>query len=115
MSVSARFLSKDAIKLTTFLKFVIFDQGILIIFYMRYSMQAWNTAVGGILNNKKQIVKINHTYNACKPEIEKAIIKMTANASGIRNISWVLKISTDKVMSTFFKKINKQHKYKLHN
>jgi len=46
---------------------------------------------------------LEYTYNACKPGTEKAIIKMTANASGIRDISRVLGISTDKVMSTLKK------------
>ena len=41
--------------------------------------------------------------NGCKPGIEKQIIDMTSNASGIRDISRNLKISTDKVMSTLKK------------
>jgi hypothetical protein len=36
--------------------------------------------------------------------IDEQIVKMTANASGIRDISRVLKISTDKVMSTLKKR-----------
>ena len=43
---------------------------------------------------------LEYTYEACKPGIEETIIKMTANASGIRDISRVLGISTDTVMKT---------------
>lgn len=41
---------------------------------------------------------LEYTYNAYKPETKEAIIKMTANASGIRDISRVLGISTDTVI-----------------
>ena len=41
---------------------------------------------------------LNYSYNGCKPGIAKTIIKMTANASGIRDISHVLEISTDTVI-----------------
>ena len=47
---------------------------------------------------------IDYSSNGCKPGIEKQIIDMTANGSGIRDISRVLEISTDKVMSTLKKK-----------
>ena len=43
---------------------------------------------------------LEYKNNGCKPGIEKQIIDMTSNASGIRDISRNLKISTDKVMST---------------
>jgi transposase-like protein len=46
---------------------------------------------------------LEYKNNGCKPGIEKAIIDMTSNASGIRDISRNLKISTDKVMSTLKK------------
>jgi transposase-like protein len=46
---------------------------------------------------------LEYSYNGCKPGIEKQIIDMTSNASGIRDISRNLKISTDKVMSTLKK------------
>jgi transposase-like protein len=43
------------------------------------------------------------SYNGSKPGIEVKIIEMTANASGIRDISRVLKISKDKVSNTLKK------------
>lgn len=46
---------------------------------------------------------LEYTNNGCKPGIEKQIIDMTANGSGIRDISRVLEISTDKVMDTLKK------------
>jgi len=46
---------------------------------------------------------LEYRNNGCKPGIEKEIIEMTSNASGIRDISRNLKISTDKVMSTLKK------------
>jgi len=46
---------------------------------------------------------LEYRNNGCKPGIEKQIINMTTNASGIRDISRNLKISTDKVMSTLKK------------
>ena len=47
---------------------------------------------------------LEYNNNGCKAGIEKQIIDMTANGSGIRDISRVLEISTDKVMSTLKKK-----------
>jgi transposase-like protein len=49
---------------------------------------------------------LEYSNNGCKPGIEKQIIDMTANGSGIRDISRVLEISTDKVMGTLKKKKN---------
>jgi len=46
---------------------------------------------------------LEYTYNAYKSETEETIIKMTANASGIIDISRVLGISTDTVIKTFKK------------
>ena len=46
---------------------------------------------------------LEYKYNACKPETESIIIKMTANASGIRDISRVLGISTDTVIKVLKK------------
>jgi transposase-like protein len=46
---------------------------------------------------------LDYIYNGCKPGMEKEIIDQTTNASGIRDISRNLKISTDKVMSTLKK------------
>ena len=46
---------------------------------------------------------LDYTYNGSKPGIEASIIEMTANASGIRDISRVLKISKSKVTSTLKK------------
>lgn len=50
---------------------------------------------------------LEYAYNGWKPDIEERIIKMTANASGIRDISRILEISQIKVMSTL-KKQNHQ-------
>lgn len=46
---------------------------------------------------------LEYAYNGWEPDIEERIIKMTANASGIRDISRVLEISQTKVMSTLKK------------
>ena len=46
---------------------------------------------------------LEYSYNGCKPGIDKQIIDMTSNASGIRDISRNLEISTEKVMSTLKK------------
>ncbi len=50
--------------------------------------------------------QIEHVYNGSKPGINEKIVAMTANASGIRDISRVLEITTDKVISTLKKRIN---------
>jgi transposase-like protein len=44
-----------------------------------------------------------YSYKGCKPGIEKQIIDMTANSSGISDISRVLKISRTKVSDTLKK------------
>ena len=46
---------------------------------------------------------LEYSYNGCKPGIEKKIIDMTANASGINDIRRVLKVSKGKVSSTLKK------------
>jgi transposase-like protein len=46
---------------------------------------------------------IDYKYKGCKPGVEKQIIEMTANASGMRDISRVLKISRKKVSETLKK------------
>jgi len=46
---------------------------------------------------------MDYSYTGAQLNIESSIIKMTANASGIRDISRVLGISTTKVMSTLKK------------
>ena len=46
---------------------------------------------------------LEYKNNGCKPGIEKQIIYMTSNGSGIRDIARNLSISTDKVMSTLKK------------
>ena len=46
---------------------------------------------------------LEYTYNGCKPGIEEDI-QQTSNASGIRDISRNLEISTYKVMSTLKKR-----------
>ena len=55
----------------------------------------------------RKIFMLEYAYNGNKPGIDKQVVKMTANASGIRDIARVLEISTDKVMSTL-KKRNQQ-------
>ena len=51
----------------------------------------------------RKIFMLEYAYNGNKPGIDEQIVKMTANASGIRDIARVLEISTDKVMSTLKK------------
>jgi len=46
---------------------------------------------------------LEYSYKGCKPGIEKQIIDMTANSSGIRDISRVLEISRTKVSETLKK------------
>lgn len=46
---------------------------------------------------------IEYSYNVRKPGIDEDIINMTANASGIRDIARVLKISKQKVSDTLKK------------
>ena len=43
---------------------------------------------------------LEYTYNGAKPGIERKIIDMTANASGMNDITRVLKISKKKVSKT---------------
>ena len=50
---------------------------------------------------------IDYTYKAYREGTEEAVIKMTANTSGIRDISRVLSISTGTVMK-ILKKLNLQ-------
>lgn len=45
-----------------------------------------------------------YAYNGCKPGINEQIVDMTANASGIRDIARVLKISKQKVSDTLKKR-----------
>ena len=47
---------------------------------------------------------LEYSYNGCKPGVEKKIIDMTANASGISDISRVLEISRTKVSETLKKR-----------
>jgi len=49
---------------------------------------------------------LEYTYNGAKPGIEGEIINMTANASGISDISRVLKVSETKVTQTLKKQKN---------
>ena len=49
-------------------------------------------------------------YNRSKPKTKKLVIKMSVNASGIRNIARVLEISPDTVM-TVLKKRKKAYEY----
>lgn len=47
--------------------------------------------------------QLEHSYKGCSHGVETQIIELTANASGIRDTSRVLKISTYKVMDTLKK------------
>ena len=47
---------------------------------------------------------LDYSYNGAQPNIESAIVKMAANASGIHDTSRVLGISTAKVMSILKKR-----------
>ena len=49
--------------------------------------------------------RLEYRYEGAKPGIEEKIIAMAANASGIRDTSRVLGITTDKVMSTLKKRV----------
>jgi transposase-like protein len=46
---------------------------------------------------------LDYTYNGSKPGIEREIIDMTANASGMSDITRVLKVSRTKVSKTLKK------------
>ena len=50
---------------------------------------------------------LEYAYNGSKPGIDEQIVKMTANASGIRDISRVLGVSKQKVQDTL-KKLKRQ-------
>jgi len=56
--------------------------------------------------NCKKYFLLDYAYNGSKPGIDEQIVKMAANASGIRDTSRVLGITTDKVMSTLKKRRN---------
>lgn len=45
-----------------------------------------------------------YTYNACKPDVKKAISQWSVEGVGIRSISRKLKISTDTVIAELKKK-----------
>jgi transposase-like protein len=45
-----------------------------------------------------------YTYNACKPDVKKKVIKMCINGNGIRATARVLEISTDTVIATLKKR-----------
>ena len=47
---------------------------------------------------------LDYIYNGCKPGIDETIINMTANASGISDISRVLKVSEGKISSVLKKR-----------
>jgi transposase-like protein len=46
---------------------------------------------------------LEYSYNGCKPGVDRKIIDMTANASGINDIKRVLEVSKGKVSSTLKK------------
>jgi transposase-like protein len=52
---------------------------------------------------EKTIFQLEYRNKGCEPGIERKIIDMAVNASGIRDTSRVLKISTYKVMETLKK------------
>ena len=51
----------------------------------------------------KSYFLLEYAYNGAKPNIDEKIINMTANASGIRDISRVLGVSKQKVQDTLKK------------
>ena len=56
-----------------------------------------------ICNNKEcpgKSFMLEYAYNGWKPGIDREIVKMTANACGIRDIARVLEISKQKVCDT---------------
>ena len=55
-------------------------------------------------NDCKSYFLLDYAYNGSKPGIDEQIIKMTANASGIRDISRVLDVSKQKVQDTLKKR-----------
>ena len=66
-----------------------------------------NIKKNGITANNKQRYRCkecyrqfitNYTYQACKPAVRALVLPMTLNASGIRDISRVLQISTNTVL-----------------
>jgi transposase-like protein len=60
-----------------------------------------------ICNNKECETRsfiLEYTYKGCEPGVNEKIINMTANASGIRDIARVLKISKQKVQDTLKKR-----------
>ena len=72
----------------------------------RYGRGA-NNAQRYICNNSdcpRRIFQLDYAYNGHKPGIDEQIIKMAANASGIRDTARVLDISADKVMNTLKKR-----------
>jgi transposase-like protein len=58
-------------------------------------------------NNCKKNFRFDYRYNACKPGVHEAIIEMTLNGSGVRDIGRVLKISKDTVCFVLKKKRQK--------
>jgi transposase-like protein len=54
----------------------------------------------------KTIFQIEYRNKGCEPGIEQKIIKMAVNASGVRDTSRVLEISTYKVMDTLKKQLH---------
>jgi len=81
-----------------------------------------NVSKNGSNNNKQRYICNNpecshktfyedYTYNACKPNVKKDIIKWSIDGAGIRAISRELGISTDTVISEL-KKRKPNRKYK---
>jgi transposase-like protein len=60
-----------------------------------------------LCNNKKCIMKsfmLDYIYNGCVHGIDEIIVDMTANSSGIADISRVLRVSENKVSSVLKKR-----------
>ena len=53
---------------------------------------------------KKKTFYADYTYNGCRPEVKRDIIKWSVDGAGIRSISRALGISTDTVISELKKK-----------
>jgi len=60
-------------------------------------------AIQQLYHCPRKIFMLEYAYNGNKPGVNEQIAKMMANASDIRDITRVLGISIDKVMSTLKK------------
>ena len=85
----------------------------------RYCQKTDNVVKRGLSSSDKQryqcrscrrYFQLDYIYNACKPGVRDQIIDMTINSSGISDISRVLKISAETVLSTLKKTVSEPGK-----